>query len=150
MQFDESYTLYPTARAAGCLILDETGRILLVQQGKDPFQGLWHLPMGTIEEEEAPEDAAVREALEEAGVRVKLLSFLNTYLGRYSDGGLVQRFVWRAEILPGETVPEAPTDEIMARRWFTHAAFLELYQAGQVRMHHTRLAYEEALQFVTR
>ncbi|GEM46474.1 NUDIX domain-containing protein [Deinococcus cellulosilyticus] len=148
MQFDESYTLFTTARAAGCVILDEARRILLVQQAKDPFRGLWHLPMGTIEEGERPEDAAVREALEEAGVNVRLGAFLNTYLGRYSDGGLVQRFVWEAEILPGETVPEVPTEEIMARRWFTHPEFLELYQAGQVRMHHTRLAFEEALQHV--
>ncbi|GGJ26447.1 NUDIX domain-containing protein [Deinococcus roseus] len=145
MQFDESYTLTPTARAAGCLILDGQRRILLVQQAKDPFKGLWHLPMGTIEVGEPPEVAAVREALEEAGVQVRLTSFLNTYLGRYSDGGLVQRFVWLAEILPGEVIPDAPNDEILARRFFSPAEFLELYRAGQVRMHHTLLAHQEAL-----
>lgn len=145
MQFDETYTLYPTARAAGCLILDAQRRILLVQQAKAPFQGLWHLPMGTIEPGEAPEEAAKREALEEAGIRVELQSFLNTYLGRYSDGGLVQRFVWLAVPAAGETLPTEPTDEIMDRRYFSHSEFLELYQQGKVRMHHTLLAYEEGL-----
>lgn len=145
MQFDETFTLYPTARGAGCLILDEQKRILLVQQARQPFQGLWHLPMGTIEPGELPEQAAVREALEEAGVHVQLLHFLNCYLGRYSDGGLVQRFVWLARIRAGETLPTEATDEIMDRRFFTLQEFLELYSRGEVRMHHSKLAFEEAL-----
>nr|WP_221277166.1 NUDIX domain-containing protein [Deinobacterium chartae] len=138
------------ARAAGCVILNARRQLLLVQQARSPLRGLWHLPMGRVEDGETPQEAAVREAREETGLQVDLVHFLDAYLGRYDDGGRVQRFVWLARALPGELLDPTPDAEIMDRRYFDLEDFEALYAAGQVRMHHTRLALHAALELLQR
>src|SRR4051812_33067248 len=53
---------------AGCVILDEDGRVLLLHRSGNPIQ--WELPGGKVEDGEAAEAAAKRELLEELGVHV--------------------------------------------------------------------------------
>ncbi len=53
------------------------GKFVMVRH---PERG-WEFPGGKVEEGERPEDAARREAMEEAGIRLKSLKFL----GRYGD-----------------------------------------------------------------
>lgn len=44
-------------------------QVLLIQRAKEPYQGLWALPGGKLEDEDASlEDAAVREIQEETGI----------------------------------------------------------------------------------
>lgn len=64
---------YPRAPipAVGVIVCDGQ-QILLVQRGKDPFEGYWTFPGGAIELGEAAGDAARREALEETGLEVEL------------------------------------------------------------------------------
>ncbi len=57
--------------AAGVLI-EKNGKILLVQRKFSPWKGLWQAPAGFVEWGETPEETAIREAEEEAGVKVKL------------------------------------------------------------------------------
>lgn len=101
-------------RAAGVVVLNEAGDILLVRERGVPGQrqkaGLWHIPSGTVEPGENPQDTAVREAWEEAGVRAGLLTFLAAYLGHFPDGEPVLRHAWLAEALPGRpSRPHCPT-----------------------------------------
>lgn len=56
---------------AGNLIENE-GKYLLVQEGKEHVKGLWNIPAGSIEEREGPKDAAKREVREEAGINVEI------------------------------------------------------------------------------
>jgi len=143
MQFDESFTRYPRAIGAGCAIFDDTGRILLVQQGK-VARGTWHLPMGTVEPFENPQDAAVREVLEEARLEVNILHFVNAYLGVYEDGSLVLRHVWLARALLGQVLSFEGDEEIMSRGWFALEEVQDLHARGKLRMHHTLLAAQDA------
>ncbi len=143
MQYDETFTRTPRAKGAGCAILDHSGRILLVQQAK-VARGSWHLPMGTVELGENPQDAAVREALEEARLEIELLHFVDGYLGVYEDGALVLRFVWLARARPGQVLSDEPDDEILSRGWFTLEQIEDLYARGELRMHHTLLAARDA------
>jgi len=106
--------------AAAVLPTDEAGRLLLVRQAD---HGLWATIGGSVEPEEAPQEAAVREALEEAGVTVKLLG-VRAVLGGpdftvvYPNGDQCAYVstVFDAVVVSGE--PRADGDETIEVRWF--------------------------------
>jgi len=149
MQFGPELHTPIEHRAAGVVVLNEAGDILLVRErgvlGQPQKAGLWHIPSGTVEPGENPQDTAVREAWEEAGVRAGLLTFLAAYLGHFPDGEPVLRHAWLAEALPGSTFTPTLTDEVLEVRFVPKAEFDALYDAGLIRMHHTKLFYEDAL-----
>ncbi|GGK85548.1 Nudix hydrolase [Deinococcus radiotolerans] len=149
MQFGpELHTPVPH-RAAGVVVLNAAGDILLVRERGVPGgrgkADLWHIPSGTVEPGENPQDTAVREAWEEAGVRAGLLKFLAAYLGHFPDGEPVLRHAWLAEASTGSTFTPALPDEVKEVRFVPQAEFDALYSAGLIRMHHTKLFYEDAL-----
>jgi 8-oxo-dGTP diphosphatase len=59
-----------TVLAAGAVVRDAEGRLLLVQRGHDPEAGRWTLPGGRVEPGESPARAAAREVTEETGLVV--------------------------------------------------------------------------------
>lgn len=56
--------------AASAVIVDEHGRILLIQRGHAPAKGLWSLPGGSVEAGETVSQAVAREVKEETGLDV--------------------------------------------------------------------------------
>lgn len=62
--------------AAGGVLFDGGGRVLLVRRGRPPGAGTWSLPGGRIEAGEAPADAAVREVFEETSLRTRAVCSL--------------------------------------------------------------------------
>jgi 8-oxo-dGTP diphosphatase len=66
--------------AVGAVVVDGTGRVLLVQRGRPPAVGSWSLPGGRVEAGEAPEAAIVREAREETALRTRVECELGTVL----------------------------------------------------------------------
>ncbi|SIR16743.1 NUDIX domain-containing protein [Haladaptatus litoreus] len=53
----------------GAVVTDDDGRVLLVENG---WSGGWIIPGGTVETNETPAEAVVREIEEETGVSVEL------------------------------------------------------------------------------
>ena len=64
--------------SAGVLPRDESGRVLLV---RDAETDLWVVIGGAVEPDESPQECAVREAQEEAGVVVRLGAILGVLGG---------------------------------------------------------------------
>ncbi len=55
---------------AGAIVFDAQRRLLLIQRGQPPSAGSWSVPGGRCETGETPQQACVREVLEETGVEV--------------------------------------------------------------------------------
>jgi 8-oxo-dGTP diphosphatase len=60
--------------AAGGVVVDRAGRVLVVGRGRAPSANEWSLPGGRVEEGESPEAAAVREVLEETALTVEVVA----------------------------------------------------------------------------
>ncbi len=55
--------------AAAAIVFDSAGRVLLIRRGQAPARGTWTVPGGRVEPGESVHDAALRELLEETGLR---------------------------------------------------------------------------------
>jgi len=71
------------AVAAGVIVEDPEGRVLLVRRAKDPGRGLLGVPGGFVDVGETAEAAVAREAAEETGVEVDGLRFLGSWPNVY-------------------------------------------------------------------
>jgi 8-oxo-dGTP diphosphatase len=71
------FPAYPLLGVGGIVFVD--GKVLLVERGKPPLEGLWSLPGGLVETGERLEDAVVREVFEETGLRVAAHSLATVF-----------------------------------------------------------------------
>lgn len=60
----------------GAILVDDTGKICLVQEAKGPWAGRWNLPLGHLEHGETMPEGAKRELKEETGYNVELTALL--------------------------------------------------------------------------
>jgi 8-oxo-dGTP diphosphatase len=64
---------YPAAPIVAVgVIIENEGRILLIQRDREPARGLWTFPGGAVELGETVRQAAQREAREETGLEVEV------------------------------------------------------------------------------
>lgn len=61
------------------VVIKTSGGVVLVRRAREPYKGKWALPGGFVRYGEKVEDAVVREALEETGLKVKLLELVGVY-----------------------------------------------------------------------
>jgi 8-oxo-dGTP pyrophosphatase MutT (NUDIX family) len=149
MQYGKQHHVDVKARAAGAVIFNVKNEILLVQELHRSKKGLWHIPSGTIETGESPVEAAKREITEEAGLRIELSTYLNTYVGCFDDGELVLRHVWIESFPVDQQLAPQLKDEIGAVRFFSQQEVQEMYQRNGLRMYHTKLMVDDALAFLS-
>ncbi len=87
---------------AGSVCLNEAGLLLLCRRAIEPRRGFWTLPAGYMEEGESAEEAALREAQEEANAQIAINAFLGLYsIPRISQVQLMFRADLRSEVSPG-------------------------------------------------
>jgi len=127
-------TLPRKRMAAGVLLRDRAGRVLLVEP---TYKDYWELPGGAVEADESPYDAAIREVTEELGIvvapgRMLVVDWVPPLADRAEgviviyDGGIVEPGLeGRIRLRGGElrswawsTLPEADTrlSPLLARR----------------------------------
>lgn len=59
-----------SVRGVGAVVVED-GRILLVCRGRPPQAGRWSVPGGRVEPGETPQEAVVRELVEETGLAAR-------------------------------------------------------------------------------
>ncbi|MCU0575301.1 MAG: NUDIX domain-containing protein [Desulfobacterota bacterium] len=62
---------------ASAIVVNEQREVLLVQREKEPYRGMWCLPIGFAETGEEVKDAALRELEEESGVKGKIVRLID-------------------------------------------------------------------------
>jgi 8-oxo-dGTP diphosphatase len=101
---------------AGCLILDEKGRLLLIHR-HTPTRTQWELPGGKVDAGEDPRTAAIRELREELGIEVDLVRELGHQT--FTEDGHTIHYTWfLAIILAGTpTLTEPKYDQLRYFSW---------------------------------
>jgi 8-oxo-dGTP diphosphatase len=105
----------PEVLAAGGVIVRDDGRIAVIHR---PRYDDWSLPKGKLEPGESFEEGAMREVLEETGVRGRIVGELDptTYVDRKGRDKLVR---WYRMEIDGDALDFAPNDEVDELRWLT-------------------------------
>jgi 8-oxo-dGTP diphosphatase len=98
--------------ACGVLITDGNGKVLMARRKYPPRVGGWTLPAGFMEPGEGPDECAIRETLEETGLKVKLNGVLNAYKGGDDPRSRVVLIIYLAEIISGEMRPSDDVSEL--------------------------------------
>lgn len=141
MQYDKTRVIPVNAYSAGVAVLDEQNRLLMVQENQAKAKGLWHIPAGSVESNESYEKAALREAYKETGLKLKLECFLNAYVGTFEDGD----YVWLARADEAALIKPVFEAEINDCKYISKPDFDVFFEAGEVRMYHTKMMFEDAL-----
>lgn len=91
------------ALTADIIIENMKGEIVFIRRKFPPFCGQWALPGGFVEYGETVETAAVREAMEETGLRVKLKKLVGVYSDPKRDPrGHTVSVIFSAKALSGK------------------------------------------------
>jgi 8-oxo-dGTP diphosphatase len=100
-----------------CFIFDDKNRILLLRRHPEDFGGgLWAVPGGKQEPDEAPRLTALREVKEETGIDLDEIGFLGTHEMRMPHG-IVHMKAFKA-LVDGERIVTIDPEEHDDHHWF--------------------------------
>jgi ADP-ribose pyrophosphatase YjhB (NUDIX family) len=88
-------------RCVGAVVLDDSGRLLLIQRGHEPAMGSWSVPGGRVEAGETDEQAVRREIFEETGLLVQVGPLLGHVERSGGPGVLYEIYDYDAVLAPG-------------------------------------------------
>jgi len=106
------FVLWPDPKLATAVVVESGGGIVAGKRSIDPGRGLWCLPGGFVDDHEHPEQAAVRECLEEIGVEVRVAGLVGVYHVRRAQRPHLVVLGYRALISSGQPVAGHEMDEV--------------------------------------
>lgn len=112
--------------AAGCLLFDEFGRLLIVNPS---YKSGWEIPGGAVEANESPLQACVREVREELGIAWHPLGLLSiNFTPETPQRTESINFIFNGGVLPDEVIASIrlPEKELIDFRFLAPGAALEL------------------------
>lgn len=107
---------YVNPAPAVAIVIQENNKVLLVRRKFSPFAGLWQFPAGFVEWDEEPAETAVREAEEEAGVKVELSSLFAVEKVSDDPREEIVLIFYKAKIIAGKPKAGSDADKV---GWFT-------------------------------
>lgn len=108
----------PLSIGAGAIVVHED-RVLLVRNIHGVTKGRYLLPAGRINAGELPDQAAVREMLEETSLRIEIEGLMGVRIWVMDDGEHNYFFMYRAKLLSTISELRPNLDEIDDARFFT-------------------------------
>ena len=112
--------------SAGCMV-EQGGKLLLVQRQYPPFKDAWHLPSGYVEVDELPNHAALRETQEETGLVVEVGRLVGVYFYNDDNRGNGIVLFYQAGVKEGTL---RTSDETQAAGFFAPDELAKLMLAG--------------------
>ena len=103
--------------AVGAFIFDPAGRVLLVERGRPPGEGLWSVPGGKLEPGETLAQAVAREVREETGLVVEV-GALACVVERMGEDHHFVILDYLARVIGGDL---AAADDVRAARFVDEA-----------------------------
>ncbi|KAL1505911.1 hypothetical protein ABEB36_005360 [Hypothenemus hampei] len=124
-----------------CVILNEHGDVLMIQEAKESCAGKWYLPAGRMEKGETIVDACKREVIEETGLECECTTLLMVE----SASGVWLRFVLTGKIVGGTLKTPAQADgESLQAKWVSNLAELTLRGSDIIHLIEKARAYAHA------
>ncbi|GGX40359.1 NUDIX hydrolase [Streptomyces noursei] len=113
-------------RPVAAAVIVRDGRVLLVRRAVEEGDLRWQFPAGKVEAGESPEQAAVRETLEETGLTVEAVKVLGDRV--HPKTGRLMHYVACSPI-SGEAYV-ADEEELAEVAWVAHAEILDYVPYG--------------------
>ncbi len=104
------------AITAAAILVDPQGQVLLVKHSYGPLN--WEVPGGAAEPDETPTETAVREVVEETGLRVSAERLTGVYYEHQPAGREVLHFVFQCRLADETAIPQPSSGEITACRYW--------------------------------
>ena len=130
MPLPERYNSGYNLGVGGAVVKD--GKLLLVRRSSRRGKGNWQVPGGFVEQDEAIEDAVLREVQEEANITARVVGVLGMRNRYDADTGNSMYVVMLLEPMSGEPTPD--DKEVDRAEYFTMDEINALYQVPAVNL----------------
>lgn len=111
-------------RIKSFVLIEKDDRYLLIKEAAPKWEEKWFFPGGGLKENESPEEAAIRETLEEAGCRIELKGIVYIRCNPSFLQGKVSVF-YLADIIGGE-IKTTEDKHSLSVKWFSYEELSKL------------------------
>jgi len=143
--FNTYHKLHYPHESVCVVIVNEKDEIMMIQSKRYVTSRLeWEIPAGRIESNESPENAAMRECLEETGCTLKDLTYLCCHNPSNGMSDL-KLHVFGAKV--DTEAMEIDENEVNAKKWITKDEVLKMLKNNETQCGVSMLALLYAIQF---